>query len=147
MFCNKCGRKVEEGSKFCSSCGAAINNNQSSVIQSNLKNINEGDDTSTTTKTINSENQFNESYNNIINPNMTKYAIASVAIPTVAIIIYWYIGLPVYVALIFGGLGYECAKKGKEANKTLSTIGYILNSILVIISIIMFFAIIIKKSM
>lgn len=28
MFCTKCGSKLEEGSKFCISCGAAIENNE-----------------------------------------------------------------------------------------------------------------------
>lgn len=143
MFCNKCGKKVDEGSKFCGSCGATIDS-QNSSIEINLPNMNE-ENTSRNTQTINNGQQFNKNYDNIIHTDMTKYAIACVAIPTISIIIYWYIGLPVYVAILLASLGYGCAKKGKDANKALSVIGYILNTILVLISIIMFFAIIIEK--
>lgn len=58
MFCNKCGNKIDEGSKFCPNCGnnmdngftqqyVNLNNNQSNnvdVQQNNVNNENKSDD-------------------------------------------------------------------------------------------------------
>ena len=139
MFCNKCGRILEENTKFCGGCGTPIsfhNNIQQNTVVTKNNNPNQNN--------LN-YNQTYKNYDNIIHQNMKKYAIASIIIPIISIIIYWNIGLSIYIALLLSGLGFSCAKKGKLYNKTVSTIGYVLNGILIGIIFFMFFAILITS--
>ena len=39
MYCNKCGKKLKENSKFCEECGAAIPNKNKSNVKKTLSNI------------------------------------------------------------------------------------------------------------
>lgn len=151
MFCKKCGRIVEDGARFCGKCGTPVElvNNPTQNAENN--NIEENNNIQQTVNPISNTNQgtkinynaqntnnYNnqQNYDRIVNPSMKKYAIASVAIPAVAILVYWFIGLTIYIAILLAGLGYNFANKGKLYNKTLSTIGYILNTILIIMAIV-----------
>ena len=106
MFCKKCGSFVENGASFCGKCGTPI------YSQLNTENINNDfkekekmqenlDITSNVTNENANNNQQNkyydsqQNYNNIVNSDTKKYAIGSIVIPSIAIIIYWFIGLSV----------------------------------------------------
>ncbi len=142
MFCNKCGRIIEEGAKFCSKCGAPVENQEGDIV--NNQPIQNENNNQVNQNNYN-ETQQNQNYDNIIHPDMKKYAIASIAIPAISIIVYWFIGLPLYIAILLASFGFGLAKKGKEYSKKISIIAYVLNSILVVMCIIMFFAIMIEK--
>ncbi len=74
---------------------------------------------------------------NAINPNMKKWAILSVIVPTSAIIWYRFIGLSFYIAIFIAATGFEFAQKGEMTNKKLATIGKVLNGILCGMAIVM----------
>ncbi len=148
MFCKKCGSFVENGASFCGKCGTPIDS------QLNTENINNDfkekekmqenlDITSNVTNENANNNQQNkyydsqQNYNNIVNSDTKKYAIGSIVIPSIAIIIYWFIGLSVYIAILIATLGFNFAKKGTSYSKILSNIGYVMNIILMIIAIFM----------
>lgn len=158
MFCNKCGRLIEENTKFCGGCGTAI------PVQNNVQqntNVTPNVQTSNIPQENNNPNLNNESfvnsganannaqayqnYDKIINPSMKKYAIFSVVIPAISIFVYWNIGLTSYIAILLAILGFNFAKKGRMHSKTLSTIGYILNSILVAMAIFMYIMIALEQ--
>lgn len=154
MFCNKCGRIIEEGAKFCGKCGTPVSIPTNNIINDqtnsneNVENLNKQQDLNQNYNQINSNyynNQSNQNYDNIVNPDMKKYAIGSIVIPVISIIVYWYIGLTTYLAALLAGIGFGFAKKGRLYSKTLSTIGYILNGILVGMAILMIFIILIEK--
>ena len=129
MFCKKCGRKIEEDSKFCPDCGTEIN-----VIEKNETN----NQYNTNNEYENLKNQPNpvqdysqQNYNNEIDPRMKKFAIGSIAIPLLTFILMWiYEDMSLYLFLILIGIGFGFAQKGKQYNKTLSIIGYICNGVL-----------------
>lgn len=125
MFCSKCGIQLKSGEKFCSHCGYLIENNDQEVEQKIFENNN-----------IKSGN-INSSAN-AVNPNMKKWAVLSIVIPIVSIIWYWYIGLSIYMAMLFAAIGLNFSKKGELADKKLSNIGRICNYILIVITILMF---------
>ena len=142
MFCKKCGNVVEEGVKFCGKCGTPVemtNNYGQGTVSNNINStINQNTNQMNNQKqgaTIN-YNEKNANYDNIVNPSMKGYAIASIALPIVSILIYWFIGLTAYIAAILAGLGYMCANKGKAYSKKLSVTGYILNTVLLIMIVI-----------
>lgn len=145
MFCNKCGRIIEEGAKFCGKCGTPVSVPVNNIINSQ-SNINERVENSNNQLNQNYyNNEQNQNYDNIVNSDMKKYAIGSIVIPVISIIVYWNIGLSIYIAILLAILGFNWAKKGRLYNKTLSTIGYVLNGILVGMAIFMFFAILMDR--
>ncbi len=160
MFCKKCGKLIEDGAKFCGNCGTPVelvNNPIQSAVNNSIGGNNNIQQTANpisntyqeTKIDYNAQNMNNynnqQNYDNIVNPSMKKYAIASVAIPAVAILVYWFIGLTIYIAILLAGLGYNFSNKGKLYNKTLSTIGYILNTILIIMAIFVGIGMLIEK--
>lgn len=126
MICNKCGIQNNNGEKFCNNCGCLLpieSQNLNVNMQNNMQN-----------------NNFNENYiNQATNPNMKKWAILSIIVPIVGIIWYCFIGLTSYTAIFISLAGCGFAVKSMRSNKTLSIIGEILNLILCILAIIMFF--------
>ena len=157
MFCNKCGRIIEENTKFCGGCGTPVpiqnNIQQNENIAQNIEtpniqqnnNVNQNNENYGQAQANSNYNQTYQNYDNKVNPNMKKYAIGSIVIPVISIIVYWNIGLTIYIAILLAALGFNWAKKGRLYNKTLSTIGYVLNGILVGMTILMFFAILIDR--
>lgn len=147
MFCNKCGRIIEENTKFCGGCGTPVpiqNNIQPNInISQNVQQdtvINQNYEQSQTNPIYNEPYQ---NYDNIVNPSMKKYAILSIVIPAISIFLYLFVGLSVRIAIFLSCLGFIFAKKGNLYSKKLAKIGYVLNTILVVISIIMWIGLII----
>lgn len=131
MFCSKCGCQIANGERFCRNCGCLIENTQ---MQNTMQNPN-----------LNGQANLNQNYsnfnpnyvNNVENPNMKKWAILSILIPSVAIIWYTFIGLSFYIAIFIGAAGFEFAKKGEIASKKMALTGRILNGILCGLAIVM----------
>lgn len=126
MFCTKCGAQNNNGERFCNKCGSLLQNAQYPQ------------------QTVNGENSQYSSggltpdyINKAVNPNMTKWAILSIAIASVGIVWYWFIGLSVYIAAFLSAAGFSFAQKGEMSNKKLSTIGKVLNGILAGMAIVM----------
>jgi len=108
MFCNKCGKEIEDNSKFCGGCGNSILNGDTNNIEPD------------------------EIKKNNNNNNMKKYAILGVAIPTVSIVIYWFVGLSYVLSLLIAGLGFRFVRQGKSYNKGLTVLGFVLNILLIL---------------
>lgn len=132
MFCNNCGRVIEDNSKFCGKCGAKI---EESKVDNNIENLKVEVDSN------NSEESSNQNYKDRTEQTAKKEAIASVIIPAIAIFVYTFIGLSIFLAVFIAGIGFECAKGGKKYSKKLSTTGYVLNGILCVMAVIMYIAI------
>lgn len=132
MFCNNCGRVIEDNSKFCGKCGAKI---EESKVDNNIENLKVEVDSN------NSEESSNQNYKDRTEQTAKKEAIASVVIPAIAIFVYTFIGLNIFLAVFIAGIGFECAKGGKKYSKKLSTTGYVLNGILCAMAVIMYIAI------
>lgn len=131
MYCKKCGKLIEENAKFCGGCStpAPIQNDlqkSENIYQNN--NINS--ENYNQTKINSNYNPTYQNYDNIIRPNMKIYAICSIVIPVISLIVYYYIGISVSIAFFLSALGFNFAKKGKMYNNVLSIIGYILNGLL-----------------
>lgn len=139
MFCSKCGRIIEENTKFCGGCGTAVPAPNNTMSQENVIQNKEEQNYNTYVDQgqvqTNYYNQAYQNYDNIVNPSMKKYAILSIIIPAVSIFVYLFIGLTVYIAILLSALGFNFAKKGALYSKKLSKIGYILNTILVVMAV------------
>ncbi len=143
MFCKKCGTLIEEGTRFCGNCGTPVeivqqqdpSNNSNNPITSLNNNVS-SNDTYNNQGNIN-YNPNNENYDNIINPSMKKYAILSIVIPSVALLVYFIIGLSFYIAILLAIVGFSFAKKGKMYSKRMSAVGVALNTILTVVACIM----------
>lgn len=129
MFCNNCGRVIEDNSKFCGKCGAKI---EESKVDNNIENLKVEVDSN------NSEESSNQNYKDRTEQTAKKEAIASVVIPSIGIFAYIFVGLTVYIAALMATIGFRFAKGGKEYSKPLSIIGYVLNGILCAMALIMY---------
>lgn len=149
MFCNKCGRIIENGSKFCGGCGTPVpiqNNVQQNInVEQNIErpgieqnnNGNQVNENYEQSQGNTNYNQPSQNYDNIVNPSMKKYAILSIVIPSIALFLYFFVGLTVWVAICLSALGFNFAQKGKLYSKKLARIGNVLNTILVVVAILM----------
>ena len=150
MFCNKCGRIIEENSKFCGGCGTPVpiqNNIQQNEniaqnietpnIQQNNNNVNQNNGNYGQAQLNSNYNQTYQNYDNIVNPNMKKYAILSIVIPSISLFLYFFVGLTVWIAICLSALGFNFAQKGKLYSEKLAKIGYVLNTILLVVAILM----------
>lgn len=151
MFCKNCGTR-NDGQSFCTNCGAkldnsSIDNNRHNEINKeeysqntmspNGLEMNVQQALNETAQTTNQTNQMNNSYiDKAVNPDMTKWAVLSVVIPSIAIFLYMFIGLSFILAIIIAGVGFDFAKKGKMGNKKLAIVGQVLNGILVLLAVI-----------
>lgn len=137
MFCSKCGMQNVSGEQFCKNCGTILNNqmlNQQPVSQGQYPN-----NQMSNQQIQNNNGTLNANYvNQVVNPNMKKWAILSIIVPVVGIVWYWFIGLSFYVAIFIASCGFGFAQKGEMANKKLATIGKVLNGILCGMAILMF---------
>lgn len=157
MFCKKCGTLIEEGTKFCGNCGTPVEfvQQQNTTNNINSQPVNPVTDTNSnisSNNTYNSQqnvnyNPNNENYDNIINPSMKKYAILSIVIPSIALFVYFFIGLSFYIAILLAGVGFSFAQKGKMYSKKMSTAGVVLNTILTVVACIMLVILIISAIM
>ena len=161
MYCSKCGSQNLNGDKFCKTCGTLLENNQpqsvnnfSSQIQQPVNNGMMEQPINNYQQTTNQQAMYNQTSNSqyqnsnggldpnyisqAVNPNMKKWAILSIVIPVIAIIWYWFIGLSFYLAIVIAAAGFSFAEKGKMSNKTLATIGKVLNGILCGLAVVMF---------
>lgn len=139
MFCSKCGRIIEENTKFCGGCGTPVPAHNNTMSQENVIQNKEEQNYNTYVDQgqvqTNYYNQAYQNYDNVVNPSMKKYAILSIVIPAVSIFVYLFIGLTVYIAILLSALGFNFAKKGALYSKKLSKIGYILNTILIVMAV------------
>lgn len=148
MFCNKCGRKIEENTKFCSECGEPVQNyvkqNENIEALNTQQNYNENKNNENYEQTqVNANNnKASQNYDNIVNPSMKKYAVLSIIIPAISIFAYIFIGLTVSIAVLLSILGFSFAAKGALYSKKLSKIGYVLNTILVLMAVFVWIAIV-----
>lgn len=145
MFCNKCGRIIEENTKFCGGCGTPVpvqnNVQQNENITPNIEipntqanyNANQNNENYGQAQVNTNYNQPYQNYDNIVNPSMKKYAILSIVIPVVLFLVFCCIGTTFYVAILVTVLGFNCAKKGELYSKNLSRTGYVLNTILAVL--------------
>ena len=155
MFCNKCGRRIEENTKFCGGCGTPVpvqnyvqqNENTTQNIETpNTQqnyNVNQNNGDFRQAQVNTNYNQPYQNYDNIVNPSMKKYAILSIVIPAVSIFVYLFIGLTVYIAIFLSALGFNFAKKGALYSKKLSRIGYVLNTILIVMAVLVWIVLLI----
>ena len=150
MFCNKCGRIIEENAKFCGGCGTPVpiqNNIQQNEniaqnietpnIQQNNNNVNPNNENYGQAQVNSNYSQTYQNYDNIINPSMKKYAILSIVIPSISLFLYFFVGLTVWIAICLSALGFNFAQKGKLYSEKLAKIGYVLNTILLVAAILM----------
>lgn len=146
MNCFKCGYVNQTGDRFCKNCGALLDNNYQQQSINNINSqvqqpINNTNNQSINNQQFNKENinfDSNPVNNEIIIPNMKKWAILSIVVPIVAIIWYWFIGLSTFMSIIIITLVFEFARRGELANKKLANIGKFFNWILIGITFIMF---------
>ncbi len=139
MFCTKCGTQNNNGERFCKNCGVILENTQSQSQQqtNNINNQNQ--------QYSNMNGGLDPNYvNQAVNPNMKKWAILSIIVPTVAIIWYIFIGLSFYLAILIAAVGFRFAQKGEMADKKLATIGKVVSGILVGLAVVMFILLFIK---
>lgn len=118
MYCSNCGNKNNNGEKFCRNCGILLETPNQQINNQN-------------------NNELNQKINKAVNPNMTKWAVLSVIIPIVGIIIYTFIGLSFYLAVAIATAGYSFAQMGQVGNPKLAKIGKVLNWILLGMAIVM----------
>lgn len=129
MTCSNCGTQNNDGNKFCTNCGAFF---ATSIKQAN--DINQSTDNQNYSNEINTQNNINNKSN-----NKTKiWAIISIIIPIVGLIIYTFIGLSFFNALVIGCFGHLFARRGKLDEPKLAKIGSILNDIFVGICLVMY---------
>lgn len=112
-YCKKCGTRNNIGNKKCDHC------------QSDFDNKNEFD--SISEKEINS----------IVKPNHLFYAIMSITIPIFELFSIFSDQANLIYTITFCILGLFLAKKVFKDNKKLAIIGFLLNSIIIVISIIL----------
>lgn len=155
MYCGSCGNQNINGEKFCKNCGTILDNRQAQVNSNIQQSINQNiKEQSVNEQYINNQQMYqncnqqtynqqyqnnngnlNENYiNQAVNPDMKKWAILSVVIPTVAIVWYFFIGLSFYIAIAIAGAGFSFAEKGKMADPKLAKIGKVLNVVLMIMA-------------
>lgn len=141
MYCSKCGFQNMSGERFCKNCGTLLENNQP---QHPVNYINSQEEQTVYNQQYQNDNvNLDSNYiNQVVNPNMKKWAILSIVVPVVGIIWYWFIGLSFYLAIAIAMVGFSFAKKGEVADKKLATIGKVLNTILCIMAVIMLILII-----
>lgn len=148
MFCSKCGTQINPNERFCSKCGILVVNanspqSQQTTDQIQSKSIQAQPNTNVINQGFgnNQNNQPNnitqEQINQVLNPNMKKWAILSIVLPAVGIGLYIWPGLSIWIAIAIAGAGLEFAKKGKMGNPKLAKIGQIVNYILLGIALIM----------
>lgn len=117
MFCSKCGTQNVSGEHFCKNCGCLLEAQGNGSTNSNLTS---------------------DYVQDAVNPNMKKWAVWSVVIPAIAIFLYMFIGLSVYMAIFIAVVGFSFAKKGELGDRKLATVGKVLNGILTGLAIVMF---------
>lgn len=148
MFCSKCGYQNNQGEIFCKQCGIRLesnaqqvqqqdqviqpqqnmSNNQSDLMQQSINN--QQSDNFQVSNNYSDNGSLNQNYvDNVVNPNMKKWAILSIVVPVIAFIWYFLIGLSFYIAIMLVAVGFSFAQKGEMSNKKLAIVGKILNGI------------------
>ena len=113
MFCGKCGKKVEEGTKFCPGCGEKV------VAKKEEKKVEE--------KKVVKAEPVKEA------PKRKGLAIAGLVLGIIAIILSWFLNLFIIVVPIVGLILAICS--GKSA---LKIVGIILNAVSIVVCFVMF---------
>lgn len=165
MRCTMCGAQIGSNEKFCSSCGSPIAPQQAPSSQTLMAETNQnmpqqqynyGGQITNNQPLIGQQanamypqqmlnnqqtmNNFQQAFqeNKIqTDPTTRKWSILSILIGGVAILVYWFIGLTPYIAIIISSIGFNFARKGTPSGKVLSTIGTIVNVVLLVMAVIM----------
>ncbi len=159
--CSNCNANYQVGG-YCANCGTllteVINNDNPSLNQMNFNtqnNVQHNDPLSNgyannitdnnQNVALNNYNQntTNNNFNSVVKKDDKKYAIISIIIGALAIFIYIFVGLSVWLALIICSIGISLANKSKNSSPSLSKAGVIINTILGVIAIIMWILLII----
>lgn len=120
MKCEKCGTINNEQDRFCMGCGSILNKEELNTAEINPIEIPKNDQP-------------------VQEKDETKSALLSILMGVGGILVYWFIGLRYTQAFIFGLAGFGLASVGYKSNKLLSILGYIFNTILVLMAIYMFY--------
>lgn len=114
MICNNCGKEVENGTKFCASCGTKVEE----VVSTKVEKKEE-----VKVEPVKSSNQ-----------GSSALGIVSMVLGIISIILSWFLTVFILVIPIAGLILGICAK-GKKAFKIT---GIILNAVSIVVAIIMF---------
>lgn len=87
MFCHVCGKENQEGSAFCTSCGANLNNNQTQPVNQN-QNFQNQNFQNQTYQNPNQNFQTNVGYNPPVQSKFSGLAIASFVVSLVGIFLF-----------------------------------------------------------
>lgn len=120
MKCEKCGTINNEQDRFCMGCGSILNKEELNTAEIKPIEIPKNDQP-------------------VQEKDETKSALLSILMGVGGILVYWFIGLRYTQAFIFGLAGLGLAYVGYKSNKLLSILGYIFNTILVLMAIYMFY--------
>lgn len=157
--CKNCNTTYQNGG-YCSNCGSllepvAINsmNDNHNSNEMGANNVNRDAMTSTLNYNINQSKQEVNLNNNVEDKNFSqvvkkddkKYAIISIILGVGSIILYFFVGLSVWIALVICSIGISLANKSKNSSPGLSKVGIIVNSILGILAVIMWILLIITE--
>lgn len=120
MNCNKCGVMNLNNEKFCKNCGCILNNDEINNIE--------------TSGLMKEEKELYQ--------NTKKYAIISILVGIGGIIFAFVVGMSLWLSIVLSCFGFEMARRSKDENNLLSIIGYVLNSILLVIGVLVYISII-----
>lgn len=130
MYCPKCGFQNVNGELYCKNCGNILEENQN--INQQINNIQQNQTENVSNK------QYSKNIENTIYPNMKKWAIFSIILPIIVILVFLFYKISFFLIILSCSLGFSFAKKGAISDKKLAKIGYILNGVVSIIAIIIF---------
>ena len=118
MKCEKCGTLNSEQDRFCKGCGSILK----------IEELNKEAVKPIEAKEIKVEEK-----------DETKTALLSILMGVGGILVYWFIGLRYTQAFIFGVAGFSLAGVGYKSNKLLGILGYIFNTILILMAVYMLY--------
>lgn len=149
MKCEKCGKQLEENSKFCSNCGEPVKNEtKETIIEAQKVNNEEIKQESkqkienTIVKVENSENQNNVKQAQIVKEEKQGLSIASLILGIVAILCVFEHGIlnlmAGILAIIFGAIGRKQGAKGMGTTGMILGIASLVILVIVVIFIMIF---------
>ncbi|MBR4351380.1 MAG: zinc-ribbon domain-containing protein [Bacilli bacterium] len=125
MVCNNCGKEIEAGTKFCSSCGTKVEAKKAPKKVEKKEEAKEVKKETVKVEPVNNSNQ-----------GSSALGIVSMVLGIVSFILSWFLTVFIIVFPIAGLILGICAK-GKKGFKIT---GIILNALSIVIAIIMFIA-------